>query len=95
MIWLFRQLLTDAGTIVRSFALFDPRLDENGYLAMFDQLIDASLIPAPRQRGGKTAIKAGRSSAEIRPEVPGAECPRWAQNCEGAALTRGSVVKLL
>ena len=42
-IWLFRELLTEAGAIARLFALFDARLKESGYLAMSGQIIDVGL----------------------------------------------------
>ena len=61
-IWLFRELLSEAGAIAKLFAVFDARLKESGYLAMSGQIIDASLVAAPRQRnteGEKAAIKAG------------------------------------
>ncbi len=61
-IWLFRELLTQAGAIAKLFAVFDARLKESGYLAMSGQIIDASLVAAPRQRNTeaeKAAIKAG------------------------------------
>ena len=72
-IWLFRERLTEAGALARLFALFDARLRKRGYLAMSGQIIDASRIPAPRQRNTETekaAIKEGRSAAEIWPAPP-------------------------
>jgi IS5 family transposase len=65
-IWLFRELLTQTGAIAKLFAVFDARLKESGYLAMAGQIIDASLVAAPRQRNTeeeKRAIKAGEIPA--------------------------------
>jgi IS5 family transposase len=62
-IWLFREKLTKAGAIKTLFARFDAMLREVGYIAMSGQIVDASLIAAPRQRNTndeKKAIKEGR-----------------------------------
>ena len=67
-IWLFREQLTRAGAIEKLFARFDTLLRDKGYLAMSGQILDASLIPAPRQHlddGEKEAIKEGKSTAEM------------------------------
>ena len=72
-IWLFREQLTEAGAMAKLLALFDTRLRESGYLAMSGQIIDASLIAAPRQRhteAEKAAIRTGQSAAEIGPDEP-------------------------
>jgi IS5 family transposase len=62
-IWLFREKLTKAGAINALFERFDATLRASGYIAMSGQIIDASLIAAPRQRNTndeKKAIKEGR-----------------------------------
>ena len=62
-IWLFREKLTNAGAIGPLFECFDATLRQSGYIAMSGQIVDASLIAAPRQRnseGEKKAIKEGR-----------------------------------
>src|SRR5664279_2533004 len=62
-IWLFREKLTKAGSIGPLFERFDATLRAAGYIAMSGQIVDASLIAAPRQRNTeneKTAIKEGR-----------------------------------
>ena len=62
-IWLFREKLTKAGAIKTLFKRFDATLREAGYIAMSGQIVDASLIAAPRQRNSgdeKNAIKEGR-----------------------------------
>lgn len=62
-VWLFRELLTAAGVVDKLFAVFEARLENGGYLAMSGQIIDASIIAAPKQRNTDTekrAIKEGR-----------------------------------
>lgn len=61
-IWTFREHLTKAGAIQGLFDRFDRTLREAGYLAMSGQLLDATIVAAPKQRnsdGEKAAIKAG------------------------------------
>jgi hypothetical protein len=48
--WLFREKLTTAGAIKTLFERFDTTLRRAGYIAMLGQIVDASLIAAPRQR---------------------------------------------
>src|SRR5215207_5633789 len=70
---LFRERLTKAGAICRLFDLFDAQLRGAGYLAMGGQIIDATLVAALRQRNTaaeKEQIKAGKSAAEIWPDLP-------------------------
>ena len=62
-IWTFREALKRAGTVDALFAQFDAMLRQAGYLAMGGQIVDASIIVAPKQRNTeaeKAAIKAGR-----------------------------------
>jgi transposase, IS5 family len=59
---LFREKLTRAGAIQTLFDRFDAMLRAAGYIAMSGQIVDASLVQAPRQRNTqaeKDAIKAG------------------------------------
>jgi len=62
-IWLFREKLTKAGAIAPLFERFDAALRASGYIAMSGQIVDATLVAAPRQRNTeeeKKAIKDGR-----------------------------------
>jgi IS5 family transposase len=62
-IWLFREKLTKAGAIKTLFGQFDAALRAKGYIAMSGQIVDASLISAPKQRNTqeeKQAIREGR-----------------------------------
>ena len=55
------------------FAAFDGELCRCGYLAMGGQIVDATLVSAPKHRNSddeKRAIKAGKSEAEIWPDQP-------------------------
>jgi IS5 family transposase len=70
---IFRERLTGADAIKTLFDAFDRQLRESGYLAMGGQLVDATLVQAPRQRntaGENQAIKAGKAAAEIWPDKP-------------------------
>jgi transposase, IS5 family len=49
-IWRFREALVTAGAMDDLFVRFDAALTDRGYLALGGQLIDASIIEAPRQR---------------------------------------------
>jgi transposase, IS5 family len=66
-IWLFRELLVRAKAIEKLFDTFDDHLRGHGYLAMSGQLIDASIVAAPKQRNTdaeKDALKAGKVPEE-------------------------------
>jgi len=52
-IWLFREQLREAGLIERLFQEFETFLGEKGFSAKRGQIIDASIIPAPRQRNSR------------------------------------------
>jgi IS5 family transposase len=57
-IWLFREKLTKAGAIGPLFERFDAMVRQSGYIAMSGQIVDASLIAAPRQRNTQDEKKA-------------------------------------
>ncbi len=83
---LFRDKLTDSGALKRVMKAFDLQLRKKGYIPPFGdcrqspagrrmsgQIVDASLVPAPKQRntdGEKEAVKAGKSAKEIWPDEP-------------------------
>lgn len=70
---LFREKLTGAGALDALFADFDRQLRERGYLAMGGQIVDATLVAAPKQRNTeaeKAAVKAGKAASEIWPDEP-------------------------
>jgi len=62
-IWTFREALKRAGAVERLFARFDATLRAAGYLAMGGQIVDATIVAAPKQRNTeaeRAAIKAGQ-----------------------------------
>lgn len=62
-VWLYRERLKSQGIMDRLFLRFDEALKAQGYLAMGGQIVDASIIQAPRQRmtkAEKETIKAGQ-----------------------------------
>ena len=62
-VWLFRERLTQAGAIERLFDRFDTTLRNAGYLPMSGQILDATLVAAPKQRNTnaeKADLRAGR-----------------------------------
>jgi IS5 family transposase len=61
-IWLFRERLTQARAVEKLFGRFDKHLAKAGYLAMGGQIVDATIVAAPKQRNTdaeKADIKAG------------------------------------
>ena len=52
-VWLYREQLAQAGVIERLFDDFDGHLRRQGYLAMGGQIIDASIVPVPKQRNSR------------------------------------------
>lgn len=69
----FRERLTNAGALETLFADFDRQLKAQGYLPMGGQIVDATLVAAPKQRNNeaeKAAVKEGKSAAEIWPNEP-------------------------
>jgi IS5 family transposase len=72
-LWDFREALIRSGALDGLFEQLDRAIKEAGYLPMSGQIVDASLVAAPRQRntdGEKAAIKAGKTAAEIWPDRP-------------------------
>jgi transposase, IS5 family len=49
-VWLFRQQLTDSGKVIELFEQFEVHLRTHGYQAQGGQILDATLIPVPKQR---------------------------------------------
>ncbi|MDE7541202.1 transposase, partial [Gluconobacter sphaericus] len=62
-VWLFRERLTQAGAIEGLFNHFDTTLRNAGYLPMSGQILEATLVAAPKQRNSNTEkadLRAGR-----------------------------------
>jgi len=63
-IWLFRETLIEAEAVEALFERFDSYLAEQGLCASGGQIIDASIIPAPKQRNDRdenALIKKGQT----------------------------------
>ena len=58
----FRNRLTETGTLKRVMKAFDWQLHKKGYIPMSGQIVDASLVPAPKQRN--TEEEKAAASAE-------------------------------
>lgn len=70
-IWLFRQQLTEQGLIETLFEQFDSYLRQEGYQAKQGQIVDATLVPVPKQRNRR------RDNQKLREgEIP----ESWSQN---------------
>ena len=70
-VWLFRKQLTEQALIEPLFEQFDEYLIQQGYAAQGGQIVDATLIPVPKQHNSKDEnqqIKQG--------EIP----PSWQDN---------------
>lgn len=62
-IWAFREALKKAGAVDALFRRFDEVLRSEGFLAMSGQIVDATIVAAPKQRNKieeKKAIREGR-----------------------------------
>ena len=62
-IWSFREALKKTGVVDALFARFDAALRASGFLAMSGQIVDATIVAAPKQRNTleeKKAIRDGR-----------------------------------
>ncbi len=72
-LWDFREALIAAGALDALFARLDKAITQAGYLPMAGQIVDATLVAAPRQRGTveeKARIKAGEKAQDIWPDEP-------------------------
>ena len=72
-LWDFREALIAAGALDALFAQLDQAIAAAGYLPRGGQIVDETLVAAPRQRntdGEKAQIKEGRTAADIWPDKP-------------------------
>lgn len=92
----FRNRMTETGTLKGVMKAFDWQLHKKGYIPMSGQIVDASLVPAPKQRntdGERDAIKAGQSADDIWPDEPAKAAQkdtdaRWTLKIGGKVLYR-------
>src|ERR1700748_1057465 len=52
-LWLFREKLAKAGLIDRLFERFGQHLEAKGYIARGGQMVNATIVPVPRQRNSR------------------------------------------
>ncbi len=72
-LWDFREALIKAGELDALSAELERMINAAGFISRSGQMLDSSLIAAPRQRAGaaeKAAIKEGRTAREIWPDEP-------------------------
>ena len=65
-LWLFREKLLKAGLIETLFERFGRHLEAKGYIARGGQMVDATIVPVPKQRNTREeneAVKAGQTPA--------------------------------
>jgi IS5 family transposase len=63
-LWLFREKLAKGGLIKTLFDRFGQHLEAKGYIARGGQIIDATIVPVPKQRNTREeneAVKAGQT----------------------------------
>lgn len=66
-VWLFREELKRHDLIDRLFAALNMQIESSGYIARKGQIVDASIVEAPRQRNSREEnerIKSGETPAE-------------------------------
>ena len=52
-LWLFREALVKAGLSDKLFERFSRHLEAKGYIARGGQMVDATIVPVPRQRNSR------------------------------------------
>ena len=65
-LWLFRETLAKAGLIEKLFERFGQHLEAKGYIARGGQMVDATIVPVPKQRNSRDEndeVKAGKTPA--------------------------------
>ena len=63
-VWLYREALAQAGLVEALFKQFDGYLARQGYIARGGQILDASIVPVPRNHNSREenqAIKNGKA----------------------------------
>lgn len=77
-VWLYREALVHAGKVDDLFKLFDHHLARQGYIARGGQILDASIVPVPRNhntREENAAIKDGKEPAGWK-DKPAKRCQK-------------------
>ena len=66
-LWLFREKLAKASLVAKLFERFGQHLAAQGYMARGGQMVDATIVPVPKQRNSRDEneiVKAGETPAE-------------------------------
>jgi len=66
-LWLFREKLAQAGLVEKLFERFNQHLNAKGYIARGGQMVDATLVPVPKQRNSREeneTVKRGETPSE-------------------------------
>src|SRR5947208_13724518 len=66
-LWLFREKLAKAGVVEKLFERFDQHLAAQGYMARGGQMVDATIVPVPKQRNSRDeneTVKAGGTPSD-------------------------------
>ncbi len=69
-VWLFREELTNAKLIKPLFDQFETLLSTNGFAAQKDQIIDATIVSAPKQHNNREENKAPSSYSKRSTDIP-------------------------
>jgi hypothetical protein len=81
-LWLFREKLAKAGLIEKLFEQFGRHLEAKGYMARGGQMVDATIVPVPKQRNSREdneTVKAGKTPRGMGEEAH--EKPPKGQRC--------------
>ena len=71
-LWLYREALAKAGAVEELFDLFDGFLRDRGYLARGGQIIDATIVSAPKQHNSRQdneTIKEGETPKDWKSKM--------------------------
>ena len=78
-IWRFKEALTEAGVLDALHDAFSNQLDELGFQASKGQIVDASIVHAPRQRNSREENEAIRKG---NPPTEWSEVKRWQKDVD-------------
>src|SRR6202795_4346104 len=68
-LWLFREKLAKAGLVETLFERFGHYLEVKGYIARGGQMVDATIVPVPKQRNSRDEneqVKSGKTQKDAR-----------------------------
>jgi IS5 family transposase len=63
-LWLFREKLANAGLVEKLFERFSRHLEAKGFIARGGQMVDATIVPVPKQRNSRDEneqVKSGKT----------------------------------